>query len=55
MQKGMKRCTENCIDNMEVERHSSVVAKMLGNRTEEGVDRRWLDEKTLEGLEEVEL
>lgn len=42
-QKGLKVCTEKCVDNTDVENHVKIVRSVLAAATTEGRDMREMD------------
>jgi hypothetical protein len=42
-QEGQLRCTEKCVDNLDIKQHPIRMAEILGTDTLEGVDRQAID------------
>lgn len=52
-QKGLRVCTQTCVDNLEIERHAVEVGKILERGETEGSDLRYVDQAFFNNLEEV--
>lgn len=52
-QKGLRVCTDTCVDNLTIERHPIEVGKILETGQLEGTDQRYVDQAFFNNLEEV--